>query len=274
MMPRTLPLSDGGHAVGLEAGRGEPIVLVHGVGMRAEAWGPQIDALSTTHRVIAVNMPGHGDSSLLSPGAGLADYVGWLADVITRLDCGPVNLAGHSMGALIAAGLAIERPDLVSRLAVLNGVHRRMPEAKTAVLARAAEIAQGMTDNEAPLNRWFGDSAADQAVRAQVAGWLRLVDGAGYAAAYRVFAESDAVYADRWAEITCPALVLTGAGDLNSTAAMTRNMAAAARNGIAVVIEGHRHMVNLTAPDVVTKAMCDWLSRPAANTTCKQGVAP
>jgi len=42
-------------------GQGEPIVLVHGVGMRLEAWTPQIEALSDRWRVIAVDLPGPGD---------------------------------------------------------------------------------------------------------------------------------------------------------------------------------------------------------------------
>ena len=55
------------------------------------------------------------------------------------------------------------------------------------------------------------------------------------------------------------ALVLTGDGDANSTPAMTRAMAAMAPHGRAVVIEGHRHMVNLTAPEAVTAELQRWL---------------
>ena len=61
--------------------------------------------------------------------------------------------------------------------------------------------------------------------------------------------------------MTCPALFLTGDGDLNSTAEMAREMAAAAPRGEAVVIAGHRHMVNLTAPEMVNEALIRWLGR-------------
>lgn len=242
------------------AGTGEPVVLLHGVGMQAAAWGPQSASLSATHRVIALNMPGHGGRAILPGKPLLPDYVAWLAKVLRPI--GPVNLVGHSMGALIAAGLAIEHPDLVLRLAVLNGVHLRSATAKAAVLTRADEIAQDMGDINVPLSRWFGDTAHDQAIRAQVADWLHAVDPAGYAAAYRAFAMGDAVYADRWASIACPALVLTGDGDANSTAEMAQKMAALAQQGRAVVIKGHRHMVNLTAPQTVTAALRDWLATP------------
>lgn len=63
----------------LEAGTGNPLVLVHGVGMNAEAWFPQIEVLSRFYRVIAVDMPGHGESSRFRYAATLKDYVHWLA---------------------------------------------------------------------------------------------------------------------------------------------------------------------------------------------------
>ena len=260
MMSRTLRLSDGASVRLLEAGEGVPLLLIHGVGLRAEAWGPQIAALSGAAHVLAVDMPGHGQSDPLPEGARLPDYVGWAARVIAALGLGPVNLAGHSMGALIAAGVAVDHPALVSRAALLNGVHRRSAEARAAVEARAAEIAAGANGIEVPLARWFGPG--DETCRETVAGWLRGVDPAGYAAAYRAFAEGDDVYADRIGAIRCPLLVLTGDGDANSTPAMAGAMAAMAGRGRAVVIAAHRHMVNLTAPDRVTAEMRTWLQEP------------
>lgn len=258
MMSRTLRLSDGAPVRVIEAGAGAPLLLLHGVGMRAEAWAPQIAALASGAHVIAVDLPGHGESAALPGQPQLADYVTWAARVIQALALGPVAVAGHSMGALIAAGLAVEHPTLVCRAALLNGVHRRNTQARAAVLARAAEIAAGAGGIEAPLARWFTDDEAD--LRDKVAGWLRAVSASGYASAYRAFAEGDAVYADRLGEIRCPLLVLTGDGDANSTPAMTTEMAAMAPLGRAVVIKGHRHMVNLTAPDAVSAELQHWLS--------------
>lgn len=266
MMSKTLRLSDGGTVGLIEVGpkdrAGEPLLLIHGVGLNARAWAPQIAALAATHRVFAVDMPGHGTSSRLPDGAALADYVHWAARVIVALSAGAVNVAGHSMGALIATGLAADYPELVRRVAVLNAVHRRTPEARAAVVARAEAMTAGTFDPAAPLDRWFTRDARDAAPRAQVARWLEQVDPAGYAAAYRAFATGDDAYADRWDSINCPALVLTADGDPNSTPDMTRLMAATAPRGRAVVIEGHRHMVNLTAPDRVTAALRDWLATP------------
>jgi len=259
MMSRTLRLSDGLSVRILEAGVGTPLVLIHGVGMCAEAWAPQIAALSSDNRVIAIDMPGHGHSDPIAEGAKLPAYVAWATRVIEALGCAPVNLAGHSMGALIAAGVAIDHPDLVRRVALLNGVHRRTAEQRQAVLARAAEISRGDLNIDGPLSRWFATDYPE--VRQTVAGWLASVSPKGYATAYAAFADGDGLYADRMTDIRCPALMLTGDGDANSSPEMSESMAMAAPLGRALVIDGHRHMVNLTAPEMVIKALREWLQR-------------
>lgn len=226
---------------------------------QSAAWMPQIETLSKTHRVIAVDMPGHGQSAPLPEGSQLPDFVTWASDVVQTLDLGAMNVAGHSMGALIAGGLAVEHPDLTLRVALLNGVYRRDAAASKAVIARAADILSGKIDLETPLTRWFGETPIDLAARAQVAGWLQAVDPEGYAIAYTAFAHGDSTYADRYHEISCPFLAITGDGDPNSTPAMSQTMAQQACHGEAVVLEGHRHMVNLTAADVVSTQMAAWL---------------
>ena len=67
-MLKTLPRSKTpSGAAYLERGEGdETLVLIHGVGMRIEAWQPQIDRLANDVRVVAVDLPGHGFSDALA----------------------------------------------------------------------------------------------------------------------------------------------------------------------------------------------------------------
>ena len=263
MTVRTLRLSETGKIVAWqEAGHGDPLILIHGVGMQSAAWGPQIKTLSAEFRVLALDMPGHRASDPLAAGSALPDYVAWLHAVINALGLERANIAGHSMGALIALGFAIEHPEHTNRVALVNGVYQRTAAARKAVMDRANDIQNGKIDLTTPLNRWFADTAADRTARAQVAEWLGSVDGQGYATAYTAFAKGDMVYADRIGEIAGPFLALTGSDDPNSTPEMSSAMAAAAQQGRAVTIEGHRHMVNLTAPDDVTAHLRRWLHTP------------
>ncbi|WP_424971822.1 alpha/beta fold hydrolase [Dinoroseobacter sp. S76] len=262
MMSTTLQQFEGLGQIGLQdRGQGAPLILLHGVGMQSAAWAPQLDVLSRTHRVIALDLPGHGGSAPLAGVPGLPDYVAWLSDVVSAIGLGRVSLAGHSMGALIATGFAVTRPDVVRRVALLNGTYRRGPAARQAVIARAAQIRAGHMDLETPLERWFGQDPSTDHLRAQVRSWLAAVDPKGYGDAYAAFAEGDAVYADRLGQFPGPLLALTGADDPNSTPAMSRAMAQAAPQGRAVILEGARHMANLTAPAAVNDALADWLAQ-------------
>ncbi len=98
----------------LEAGTGPPVLLIHGVGLNADAWEPQIITLSARRRVIAADLPGHGRSDLAPDGAGLNAYVTAMADLIDALGLSPVPVVGHSMGALIALGLALDHPSMIA----------------------------------------------------------------------------------------------------------------------------------------------------------------
>ncbi|WP_085035714.1 alpha/beta fold hydrolase [Ensifer aridi] len=243
-----------------EAGTGETLILIHGVGMRLEAWAPQIEAFSKTYRVIAVDMPGHGGSEKLSAGSTLPDFVAWFGRFLDDMNIKRANIAGHSMGALISGGAAATYADRTARVAYLNGVYRRDPAAKAAVLARAAAIRTSGVDTQGPLLRWFGDDPQSQRARELTRAWLEMVDPEGYATAYTAFAGGDETYADCWPSIKCPALFLTGSGDPNSTPEMAEQMASLAPNGWSRVVDGHRHMVNLTAPDKVNALLAEWLS--------------
>jgi pimeloyl-ACP methyl ester carboxylesterase len=238
------------------------VLLLHGVGMQSAAWAPQIAALRKTHHVIAPDLPGHGGSDPLPTKSQLPAFVAWCHDMLRALDIGPVNLVGHSMGALIASGLAVTHPEMLRRVALLNGVHRRDPVASVAVKSRAAEIRAGQVDLTTPLSRWFGDTQADVKASAIVKTWLSAIDPQGYGTAYTAFAHGDATYANKLFQIICPFLALTGDGDQNSTPAMSHEMSAKVHNGRAVVIAGHRHMANLTAADQVNAHLLQWLEQP------------
>jgi flavin reductase (DIM6/NTAB) family NADH-FMN oxidoreductase RutF/pimeloyl-ACP methyl ester carboxylesterase len=244
----------------LEKGRGEPLLLIHGVGLNAEAWGPQIDALSDTHRVIALDMPGHGDS--LPAGAALSDHVAQAVSLLDQLGIARANVVGHSMGGLVALGLALSYPDRVMRVGVLNSVYERSPEARSAVEARAADIARSGTcgDIEQPLRRWLG--AGETPLHQQLRNWLSTMNPAAYATAYKVFATGDRLFSGRLGALAMPALFATGSDDPNSTPEMAQAMAAAAPRGKAAVLAGQRHMMNLVDPEGTTRLIRDLLSQP------------
>ncbi len=105
----------------MDEGKGsETIIMIHGLGSYAPAWKKNLPELSKQYRVIAIDLPGYGKSSK-DPHSGLMTfYAGVIADFIETLKLGPVNLAGHSMGGQISMILALERPELVKRLILVD----------------------------------------------------------------------------------------------------------------------------------------------------------
>ncbi|MBS9477509.1 alpha/beta fold hydrolase [Ancylobacter sp. VKM B-3255] len=256
------------------AGRpGAPVVLlIHGVGMAGEAWAPQIEALAERYDLIALDMPGHGGSSLPPEDARLSDYADPIIALMDALAIPAAVLIGHSMGALVALETALSHPARVRGVAALNAVFCRSGAQRDAVLARAESLAQeGPTaSHEAAIGRWFGTPVPEplEASAARVAALLAAGDPVGYARTYALFARSDAAHRDRLPALTVPALFMTGDGDPNSTPAMSQAMAALAPRGQAEVLAGARHMMNLTAPAAVNARLLAFLDEvtPAFDT--------
>lgn len=105
----------------MDEGRGtETIIMIHGLGSYAQAWKRNLGELSKKYRVIAVDLPGYGKSSKLPHSGLMSFYASTIADFIGVMKLGPVTLAGHSMGGQISMVLALEHPELVKRLILVD----------------------------------------------------------------------------------------------------------------------------------------------------------
>ncbi len=100
-------------------GAGDPVVLVHGLAGSTRWWGGNIGALAARHRVYLVDLVGFGESRGRTRFA-LAEASTLLAQWLDLLGEDRVALVGHSMGGLIAADLAADFPDRVSKLVLVN----------------------------------------------------------------------------------------------------------------------------------------------------------
>lgn len=115
-----LDLPDGRRLSALRFGAESPrITLLHGAGLNAHTWDTTV--LSLQQPVLAIDLAGHGDSSWRSD----VDYTPrtLASDVATALDAWtdvPQVIVGQSLGGLSGAALAASRPDLVSRLIVVD----------------------------------------------------------------------------------------------------------------------------------------------------------
>ncbi len=246
--------SEFGQLAAIRHGRGVPVLLLHGVGLRAEAWNAQLDGLGDQCAMFAPDMPGHGESAAFVRAPVLSDYTDRIAAALSE----PVIAVGHSMGGMIALDLAARYPQFVRGVVAVNAVYRRSAEAASAVMARAAALdGASVPEPAVPLRRWFGAALTEEAEACGA--WLRGVDAAGYQVAYKVFAAGDAPPDDVMARLGCPALFMTGADDPNSTPDMSVAMAALTPGGRAHVVEGAAHMLPMTHPADLNRALCSFI---------------
>lgn len=112
------------------AGTGEPIVLLHGWGGRIESWGVIPSVLSQRFRVVAIDLPGFGESPLGEQPWTAIDYADCVAAFLRQLDLAPATLVGHSHGGRVAIALAARQPELIRKLVLVDSagiVPRRGP---------------------------------------------------------------------------------------------------------------------------------------------------
>jgi len=120
----------GSEAHWLAAGRGAPVVLVHGLGNSSLVWRRVISGLARTHRVIAPDLPGFGHSSPVETHRLLDAYSQFVAELVEHAGRGvPAAIVGNSTGGAVALRVALTRPELVSRLVLVDpaGVGQGVP---------------------------------------------------------------------------------------------------------------------------------------------------
>ncbi|MEY2582977.1 MAG: (E)-2-((N-methylformamido)methylene)succinate hydrolase [Ilumatobacteraceae bacterium] len=231
-----------------------PLILIHGVGLDHMMWQGVVAALPH-RRTITYDIIGHGRAHKPAGPYSLSMFVDQLSDIVDALG-GEVDLVGFSMGALVAQRFASSAGGPgIHRMVLLNGVHRRSPAERQAIVDRVAEVRAGgfAATVEPALERWFTpEFRKEHPVEvAEVRRRLLANDVRAYADAYEVFATADAEVSSRVDEISSPTLVATGSDDQRSTPAMAAALAQSLPNGHSIVLPGLRHLSPIEAPGEV-----------------------
>ncbi|ESQ85828.1 hypothetical protein AEAC466_01230 [Asticcacaulis sp. AC466] len=99
---------------------GEPVVFLHGFGADLLTWQLCLVPLAASHRLIAIDLPGHGRSAADAGDATLGFMTGWLDEALDVLDIRTAHMVGHSMGAKIALGYALAYGERVRSLSLIS----------------------------------------------------------------------------------------------------------------------------------------------------------
>lgn len=259
-----------GRVHGLATGDGPgAVVLLHGFGGNALNWRFNFEQLAREHSVLAIDLPGHGESTK-NVGDGTADeLMSAVWETLQARDVRRVHLVGHSLGGLVAAGLAVRFPDEVASLALLAPAgfgaeidgdfidgfvaassRRELKRVLQMLVADAALVNRELIEDVLRYKRLDGVSEALGAIRDRLfAGGAQSVSTVG-----------------ELAGLEAPLLVVWGSADR----VIPSEQAAAAPHGARVeVIEGVGHSPHIEAAADVNVLLTEFLSvtEPVTNSS-------
>lgn len=257
---RMIDVGDGVSLHVVVSGEGRPVVLLHGFTGSAETWAALRGSLAAGHRVIAVDLPGHGRSTTPpDPARGrLSRLAGDLVRLLDALDVDRTALLGYSLGGRAALHFAARHAERLSHL-VLESVSPGIEDPDEREGRRAADAAlaleieregiESFVRRWESLPLWASQVQLPDSVRARLRMQRLQNEPAGLAASLRgAGAAAEPVLDDAALAFGVPTLLITGALDARYVAIaerLTRAIPASRR----VVVDGAGHAVHLERPD-------------------------
>lgn len=248
----------------LEAGSGDPVILLHGVGYTAggDSWLLNIPALATRLRVLAPDFLGWGLGDRLDMEYSFAYLVDFVREFQDALGIGHSHIVGHSMGGWVASVFAYESPQRVDKLVLIasGGTKTRtlasmtefQPPSKEDV-RKQAEHAWGKSglsvDDIAETN--YRKTQAPGALEAYRK-ILRHMNDSGNRERYNTLRRLPAIQA--------PTLVVWGTNDQTNAVEMGEETARVIPNARLVIFEGCGHMVPTERPEELNRELVSFLA--------------
>lgn len=246
-------------------GSGETVLLIHGLGSSTEDWQPQVDALSKQFRVVTYDVRGHGKTGKPRGAYSVPQFAEDAAALIQQLKLGPVHVVGLSMGGMIGFQLAVDHPELVRSLVIVNSgpemVLRTWKERLAIFQRRMIVRLMGMRSWGSVLAGRLLPASEHAPLRAEfVERWARN-DKAAYLRALSALVGWTVTA--RLPAITCPVLVVSADQDYTPIPWKERYTAMMPNARLAIVANT-RHMMPIERPGAFHDVLIPFLAAQAA----------
>jgi len=232
-----------------ERGSGTPtLVFVHGWCCDRSFFAPQAEHFARRHRVVSVDLRGHGQSDKPRGAYPIAQFADDVAHTIDTLGLGKVVAVGHSMGGATVLQLAATYPDRVAAIVMVDPAPlRRSPDREVAITMLIEQLDAGKQElQERMITEFFFLRKSDSALVARVRDLMLATPTHVAAAAMRGILGFNGVALA--ARVTAPALHIAATPPLNQPQQMTEWLPDVV-NGMTV---GAGHFNQLEAPAQVT----------------------
>jgi pimeloyl-ACP methyl ester carboxylesterase len=235
-----------------------PLVMLHGAGGSSVLWMDPLRRLLERRRVIAPDLPGHGQSDPWHPPSetSIAMYRDAVGTACAQLGVDKVVLAGHSMGGQVALACAAAWPERVGGLVLIAS------GAKIPVSPKLFELLRG---DPAGADEWLRRVMwSPSTPRELVDRWHSLAFNADpeiTTADFRAVERFDGE--PLGAQVRAPTLVLAGADDLATPPSLAKSLAAQITGAQLAVVPGAGHMLTLEQPETFHSVLGDFLATVA-----------
>jgi pimeloyl-ACP methyl ester carboxylesterase len=233
------------------------ILLIHGSGVSARSWTAQLEGLGQALRILAIDLPGHGDSDPMQE-ASVQAYAEAARTFLEALRMAPVFVAGHSLGGAVAVALAGRYPRLVKGLILLSTC-AKLPETDGS-LGSLLWVLPG------PIRKLVFFSAAKKVLFASGARSRAVRLGMEEIRTCRpdtILQDMAAARAMNLEELArglrVPTLILCGSRDKLTPPALSERLNDLIPGSRLLVLEGAGHMLPLEAPERVNRQLLDFV---------------
>ena len=250
-----------------DAGSGRPVVLIHGYPFNRSLWNEQVEVLSRSHRVIAPDLRGFGESDAAAGTATMNRMAQDVALLLDHLQIARATIAGLSMGGYVALAFYKQLPSRVRALILADT--RPQADSEEAKRTRVQQAEQALSEGmasiaDAMLPKLLTPETVSKRpdIVKRVRDMMLKTKPEGAAAALRGMAERDDQTA-LLAKITVPALILVGAEDAITPVADSEKMNHAIAGSRLAVLGNAGHVSNLERTEEFNAALLDFLTEPS-----------
>lgn len=240
------------------------MLFLHGLGSSSQDWEAQRQAFCARHQMICLDLRGHGRSSKPDHPFSIPIFSQDTAALIRFLNVSPVDIVGISMGGMVAFQLALDAPQIIRRLVIVNSAPSIRPQFFTLrqnlhfIQRRLVLLFFGMQGMSLFISRLLFPAPNQAALRRICRErWLKN-DRRSYEASMSAILHWDVSH--RLSEIGHPTLVIAGRQDFIP---LVYKQAYTARipNSRLIVIENSRHATPVDQMDVFNQTVLDFLAQ-------------
>lgn len=238
----------------IDQGTGDALVFLHGAGVDNRLWEPQIAAFSAVYRVIAPNLPGHGNVPAVDSVDLMADHV---RAMLSERGIERYAVVGLSLGGMVALEIARRWPEEVTHLAMIESVPNVSDNRVVLFLARGVISLMRFIGRRlfAMMPSRLMGAETPESARYLKPALARMSASNTYIVQRAALAYDGRPYLSG---LHMPALVMVAEKNA-ATHKKARDMAAAIKHCDYLMIADAGHIANLDAPDTVNRALTSFL---------------